>query len=176
MYDEVGQLLSGSMMDYTMPRADDLPNITVGTEVTLCTHNPLGVKGCGEVGAIGSPPAIINADRRRAEGLRRAAYRHAGDAAETLVHHPGRRAPDGRGIIGTRNSTMYDFAYQKPSSLADAVKALGADPEAKALAGGMTLIPVLKQRLNKPSAGGGSGEARTDRRQRVRQHDHHRAA
>ena len=46
---------------------------------------------------------------------------------------------------------MYDFSYQKPSSLADAVKALGADPDAKALAGGMTLIPVLKQRLNKPS-------------------------
>jgi len=46
---------------------------------------------------------------------------------------------------------MYDFAYQKPSSLADAVKALGADADAKALAGGMTLIPVLKQRLNKPS-------------------------
>ena len=46
---------------------------------------------------------------------------------------------------------MYDFAYQKPSSLADALKALSADPEAKALAGGMTLIPVLKQRLNKPS-------------------------
>src|SRR5262249_23260396 len=48
-------------------------------------------------------------------------------------------------------STMYDFAYQKPSSLADAVKALGKDADAKALAGGMTLIPVLKQRLNKPS-------------------------
>ena len=46
---------------------------------------------------------------------------------------------------------MYDFAYQKPGSVADAVKALGADPEAKALAGGMTLIPVLKQRLNHPS-------------------------
>ena len=46
---------------------------------------------------------------------------------------------------------MYDFAYQKPSSLADAVKALSADPDAKALAGGMTLIPVLKQRLNKPT-------------------------
>ncbi len=55
VYDKEGQLLSGSMMDYTMPRADDLPNITVGTEITLCTHNPLGVKGCGEVGAIGSP-------------------------------------------------------------------------------------------------------------------------
>jgi carbon-monoxide dehydrogenase large subunit len=61
VYDSAGQLLSGSMMDYTMPRADNLPNITVGTESTLCTHNPLGVKGCGEVGAIGSPPAIINA-------------------------------------------------------------------------------------------------------------------
>ena len=46
---------------------------------------------------------------------------------------------------------MYDFAYQKPASLADAVKALGADTEAKALAGGMTYIPVLKQRLAKPS-------------------------
>ncbi|MBV9249821.1 MAG: xanthine dehydrogenase family protein molybdopterin-binding subunit [Acetobacteraceae bacterium] len=61
VYDSQGQLLSGSYMDYTMPRANDVPNIAVGTEVTLCTHNPLGVKGCGEVGAIGSPPAVINA-------------------------------------------------------------------------------------------------------------------
>jgi carbon-monoxide dehydrogenase large subunit len=61
VYDASGQLLSGSFMDYTMPRADDLPNITVATESTLCTHNPLGAKGCGEVGAIGSPPAVINA-------------------------------------------------------------------------------------------------------------------
>ena len=61
VYDKDGQLLSGSMMDYTMPRADNLPNIKVATETTLCTHNPLGVKGCGEVGAIGSPPAIIGA-------------------------------------------------------------------------------------------------------------------
>jgi carbon-monoxide dehydrogenase large subunit len=61
IYDESGQLLSGSMMDYTMPRADNIPNIFVGTETTLCTHNPLGSKGVGEVGAIGSPPAVINA-------------------------------------------------------------------------------------------------------------------
>ncbi len=46
---------------------------------------------------------------------------------------------------------MYDFAYQKPGSVADAAAALAADPEAKAMAGGMTLIPVLKQRLNKPT-------------------------
>jgi len=61
VYDEEGQLISGSMMDYTMPRADDVPNIAVGHSITLCTHNPLGVKGCGEVGAIGSPPAVIGA-------------------------------------------------------------------------------------------------------------------
>ena len=60
-YDANGQLLSGSFMDYTMPRADDLPNFDVSTENTMCTHNPLGSKGCGEVGAIGSPPAVINA-------------------------------------------------------------------------------------------------------------------
>jgi carbon-monoxide dehydrogenase large subunit len=61
LYDAGGQLLSGSFMDYTMPRAGDLPDVGVATHVTLCTHNPLGVKGCGEVGAIGSPPAVINA-------------------------------------------------------------------------------------------------------------------
>ncbi|HEX7390607.1 MAG TPA: xanthine dehydrogenase family protein molybdopterin-binding subunit [Acidiphilium sp.] len=61
IYDETGQLLSGSLMDYTMPRADNVPDIHVGTESTLCTHNPLGSKGVGEVGAIGSPPAVINA-------------------------------------------------------------------------------------------------------------------
>jgi carbon-monoxide dehydrogenase large subunit len=72
VYDASGQLVTGSMMDYTMPRADHLPNITVMNENTLCTHNPLGVKGCGEVGAIGSPPAIINAvvDALRDYGVR----------------------------------------------------------------------------------------------------------
>ena len=60
-YDENGQLLSGSYMDYTMPRATDVPSFTVDTTVTECEHNPLGVKGCGEAGAIGSPPAVMNA-------------------------------------------------------------------------------------------------------------------
>ena len=62
IYDpESGQLLTASYMDYAMPRADDFPNFKVGNNVTACTHNPLGVKGCGEAGAIGSPPAFINA-------------------------------------------------------------------------------------------------------------------
>ncbi len=62
VYDpDSGQLLTGSYQDYAMPRADDLPSFTVDHTVTPCTHNPLGVKGCGEAGAIGSPPAFINA-------------------------------------------------------------------------------------------------------------------
>ncbi len=61
VYDDTGQLVTGSYMDYTMPRADNLPSFKVGTHATLCAHNSLGVKGCGEVGAIGSPPAVINA-------------------------------------------------------------------------------------------------------------------
>ena len=61
VYDDSGQLLTGSFMDYTMPRADDLPSFRIDTNVTACTHNPLGVKGCGEAGAIGSPAALMNA-------------------------------------------------------------------------------------------------------------------
>ncbi|MDQ0391106.1 xanthine dehydrogenase family protein molybdopterin-binding subunit [Labrys monachus] len=62
VYDEVsGQLLSGSLMDYCMPRADHMPSMTVKTHSTLCTHTPMGVKGCGEVGTIGSPAAVMNA-------------------------------------------------------------------------------------------------------------------
>ncbi|WP_299966006.1 xanthine dehydrogenase family protein molybdopterin-binding subunit [uncultured Roseobacter sp.] len=64
-YDENGQLLSASYMDYTMPRADNLPPmdhyVVDHSCQTPCTHNPLGVKGCGEAGAIGSPPTVINA-------------------------------------------------------------------------------------------------------------------
>ncbi len=63
VYDQTsGQLLTGSFMDYCMPRAADMArSMSVGTPVTECTHNELCVKGCGEVGAIGSPPAVMNA-------------------------------------------------------------------------------------------------------------------
>ncbi|PIE11518.1 MAG: carbon monoxide dehydrogenase [Rhodobacterales bacterium] len=61
-YDENGQLISASFMDYVMPRAQDVPMFDVDHScATPCTHNPLGVKGCGEAGAIGSPPAVVNA-------------------------------------------------------------------------------------------------------------------
>ncbi|HEX7775253.1 MAG TPA: xanthine dehydrogenase family protein molybdopterin-binding subunit [Parvibaculum sp.] len=62
VYDpESGQLITGSFMDYCMPRADDLPSFNLGFTTTVCPSNPLGMKGCGEAGAIASPPAIINA-------------------------------------------------------------------------------------------------------------------
>src|ERR1019366_1497449 len=96
---------------------------------------------------------------RRAEGVRRTAYQHAGERAEDLVDHAGGPANscpraldpgDGSGIE-RGGQAMYDFTYQKPGSVTDAAAMLAADADAKAMAGGMTLIPVLKQRLNKPS-------------------------
>ncbi|MFT4566728.1 MAG: carbon-monoxide dehydrogenase large subunit, partial [Saprospiraceae bacterium] len=60
-YDENGQMITGSYMDYAMPRADDVPFIETDRTTTPCPHNPLGVKGAGEAGAIGSTPAIVNA-------------------------------------------------------------------------------------------------------------------
>jgi aerobic carbon-monoxide dehydrogenase large subunit len=58
---ESGQLVTASYLDYCLPRASDVPTFKVGTEQTPCTHNPLGVKGCGEAGAIGAPAAVMNA-------------------------------------------------------------------------------------------------------------------
>jgi carbon-monoxide dehydrogenase large subunit len=60
-YDAAGQLVTGSLMDYCLPRAGDVPPFKLDTRETPCTHNPLGVKGCGEAGAIGAPAAVMNA-------------------------------------------------------------------------------------------------------------------
>jgi carbon-monoxide dehydrogenase large subunit len=59
--DDSGQLVTGSFMDYCMPRADNVPSFTVDYAPTDAPHNPLGVKGCGEAGAIAAPAAVINA-------------------------------------------------------------------------------------------------------------------
>jgi carbon-monoxide dehydrogenase large subunit len=61
VYDRDGQLVTGSLMDYTMPRADDLPSFKIDVTETKCPSNPLGIKGCGEAGAIAAPAAVINA-------------------------------------------------------------------------------------------------------------------
>ncbi len=61
IYNAEGQLVNGSLMDYTMPRAEHLPSLKVDTTMTKCPSNPLGIKGCGEAGAIAAPAAVINA-------------------------------------------------------------------------------------------------------------------
>jgi carbon-monoxide dehydrogenase large subunit len=61
IYDASGQLITGSFMDYCMPRANDLPSFDVAMTNTPCPSNPLGIKGCGEAGAIAAPAALINA-------------------------------------------------------------------------------------------------------------------
>ena len=61
VYDKDGQLVTGSYMDYAMPRADNLPSFKVDITETKCPSNPLGIKGCGEAGAIAAPAAVMNA-------------------------------------------------------------------------------------------------------------------
>jgi carbon-monoxide dehydrogenase large subunit len=61
VYDDSGQLLTGSFMDYTMPRADTMPSFDFSTVEVPCKNNAMGVKGCGEAGSVGSPAAVINA-------------------------------------------------------------------------------------------------------------------
>ena len=72
VFDENGQPLAGSFMDYAMPRATDVPGCKIGNTVTLCAHNSMGVKGCGEAGAIGSPAAVMSAllDALHEKGVR----------------------------------------------------------------------------------------------------------
>ena len=61
VYDKDGQLMSGSFMDYTLPRAENFPTFKVDMTETKCPSNPLGIKGCGEAGAIAAPAAVMNA-------------------------------------------------------------------------------------------------------------------
>jgi hypothetical protein len=89
VYDkDTGQLLTGSYMDYAMPRADDVPSFKVGTKVTPCTHNPLGAKGCGEAGAIGAPGGADERGPRRAFERGGQIHRHAGVAASRVERDP----------------------------------------------------------------------------------------
>ena len=72
IFDDQGQLLTGSMMDYAMPRADNFPAFTIDKTVTATTLNPLGAKGIGEAATIGSTPAVVNAviDALKPYGIR----------------------------------------------------------------------------------------------------------
>ena len=105
VYDADGQLLSGSFMSYCMPRAADLPMFKVGNHVTACTHNPVGIKGVGEVGAIGVPPAVINAVIDALAPLGVTHIDDAGDPGEGLAGDPG----------GARRCRMKSFEFHRPA-------------------------------------------------------------
>ena len=166
-----GQLLTGSLMDYTMPRADDLPNFKVATHATMCTHNPLGSKGVGEVGAIGSPPAVINAvlDALKDVGVQDITMPATPPQVWQAIQNAQQESR------GVREDIMYNFTYHRPSSVADAVKAISAASDGKILAGGQTLLPTLKQRLAEPIGPGRHlGHRRAQGHQDGRQQPRHR--
>ena len=148
VYDEGGQLLTGSYMDYTMPRADDVPSFEVVTSAgTACTANSLGVKGCGEAGAIGSPPAVINAITN-AIGVR---VEMPATPEKVWRAIQGDQAARTRPNRSGTEQVMYEFNYHRPGSVADAAALLASHEDAKLLAGGQTYLPTLKQRLAQPT-------------------------
>ena len=148
VYDKDGQLVTGSFMDYAMPHAHDLPSFKVETTETKTPSNPLGLKGCGEAGAIAAPAAVINAITD-AIGFRRTD--HAGHRQCGVVGNPTRAtgAPGGCRIT---ERAMYNFTFHRPTTVRQAAGLLARNPDGKLLAGGHSLLPVMKQRLASPSA------------------------
>ena len=88
-YDTSGQPITGSFMDYAMPRAEDIPLMEVGDHPSPAKSNPLGTKGCGEAGCAGSLVCHRQRGGRRAVRIRHHAYRHAADAGTGLARDPG---------------------------------------------------------------------------------------
>ena len=115
VYDKAtGQLLTGSFMDYAMPHATQVPDISFAYNEVPCTANPLGVKGSGEAGAIGAPPATINAaphpERKRESGNRRA------PVGGTAVQSPSAGA-GGRMIMDRGAATNVAQAATEPGRI-----------------------------------------------------------
>ncbi len=139
VYDEQGQLLTGTLLDYLVPSAMELPAIeTVHLEYPS-PRNPLGIKGLGEGGAISPPAAIANAID---DAL--APFRHPG-AGDT--RQPGASARFARDVKPA------PFEYFDPRELDEALERIESfGDEAKVLAGGQSLMPMLNLRLARPAA------------------------
>jgi carbon-monoxide dehydrogenase large subunit len=99
VYDDSGQPIAGTYMDYTMPRADDLPMFEVDRTVTPCPHNPLGVKGAGEAGTIASTACVVNAvvDALWHEGVKDIPMPMTPERVWRALHTGGDGAPSGDG-------------------------------------------------------------------------------
>ena len=119
-----------------------------GSTETKSPSNPLGIKGCGEAGAIAAPAAVINAitDAIGTEALAMPA------TANTVWSAHSTRATGATRGGGIRRETMYNFTFHRPTTVRQAAGLLAKNPEGKLLAGGHSLLPVMKQRLAQPSA------------------------
>ena len=152
-YDEDGQLVTGTFVDYALPSAADVPNIETDRTETPSPINSLGVKGIGEAGTIAASAAVSNAvvDALRPLGVTYVQMpltpnlRVGGD--------PGGRRPSPRRSERGRCAVIpAEFDYVAPTSLDEALSALREGGEdAKLLAGGHSLIPLMRLRLAAPT-------------------------
>ncbi len=168
VYDEQGTLVSASFVDYLVPTAADTISFRPTTRCPSTT-NDLGTKGVGEAGAIASTPAVVNAvvDALRPFGVYdvrmpctperiwKAIHDHGagGDeptegGASAALRRAGRCRPHG----WSRSMIPAQFEYVAPTTVEEALSALAEGGEdAKVIAGGQSLLPVLRMRLNVPS-------------------------
>ena len=168
VYDDAGNLTTGTFVDYTLPSAADLPSFTTDRTVTPSTTNPLGVKGVGEAGTIASTPAVVNAvvDALRPFGVNDIQMPATPERVWRAVHGAAKsdRAAEGTNAYGGASTSTSDgssegsrmipaaFDYVRPGSIDEAVTAIGeAGEDGKVLAGGQSLIPILRLRLAYPS-------------------------
>ena len=149
-FDEDGQLITGTFVDYALPTAAELPSFETDRTETPSPVNSLGAKGVGEAGTIAASAAVTNAviDALRPLGVE--LHQHAPQPDADLGgdrKQPGRE-PGGRPAV----MIPAEFDYTAPESLQDAIGALAAGGEdAKLLAGGHSLIPLMKLRLAAPT-------------------------
>jgi hypothetical protein len=139
VYNEDGQLMTGSFMDYAMPRASDFPRFELSATVT-----PTPVQSVRRQGRRRSRDARIDAVHRvgggrRAEPARREAHRHDVAARKAVAHYPGRP-----------RMIPVAFDYQRAASIDDAIAKLAASDGGKVIAGGHSLVPLMKLRLSEP--------------------------
>ncbi len=140
IYDEDGNLLTGNMVSYLVPSAAEFPRWELHRTETPSPTNPMGVKGVGETGAIASPPAVMNAVVDALADGRHHRHRHAGDARASVACAGG-----GAAMIPA------PFDYEVAESVDNAIELLGSREETKVLAGGHSLLPLLRLRLTRPS-------------------------
>ena len=147
VYDEDGQLVTGTFVDYALPTAAEVPAFETDRTETPSPVNTLGVKGVGEAGTIAATPAVVAAVLDALLAARRDRARHAADADEGVAGDPGGRAD-------TRRCRMITapFDYAAPDSVEEAIRILHENGEdAKLLAGGHSLLPLMKVRLAAPT-------------------------